>query len=48
MCRWRSLGIVGYGLMFAAAALGRWLVLLQLAEIGFAAACFLELSGGLS
>ena len=35
-------GIVGYGLMFAAAALGRWWVLLQLAEIGFAAACFLS------
>lgn len=35
------LGIVGYGLMFAAAAVGRWWVLLQLAEIGFAAACML-------
>lgn len=36
------LGIVGYGLMFAAAALGRWWMLLQLAEIGFAAACMLS------
>ncbi len=35
-------GIVGYALMFAAAALGRWWVLLQLAEIGFAAASFLS------
>ncbi len=34
-------GIVGYTLMFAAAALGRWWMLLQLVEIGFAAACFL-------
>ena len=35
-------GIMGYGLMLVAAALGRWWVLLQLAEIGFAAACMLS------
>jgi uncharacterized membrane protein len=35
-------GIVGYSLMFFAALFGRWWVLLQLAEIGFAAACFLS------
>ena len=35
-------GIVGYALMFAAAALRRWWALLQLAEIAFAAACFLS------
>ena len=34
-------GIVGYGLMFALALLGRWWAVLQLAEIGFAAACML-------
>ena len=35
-------GIVGYALMFLFAALGRWWITLQLAEIGFAAACMLS------
>jgi vitamin-K-epoxide reductase (warfarin-sensitive) len=34
-------GIAGYGLMLVLALLGRWWALLQLAEIGFGAACFL-------
>ncbi len=36
-----TVGIAGYGLMLVFAALGRFWVVLQLAEIGFAAACFL-------
>ncbi len=36
-----DLGIAGYGLMLLIALTGRWWVLLQLAEIGFAAACML-------
>jgi uncharacterized membrane protein len=36
-----TIGIVGYAAMFLAAAFGRWWILLQLAEIGFGAACFL-------
>jgi uncharacterized membrane protein len=36
-----AIGIAGYSLMFLFAALGRWWIVLQLAEIGFAAACFL-------
>lgn len=36
-----TFGIVGYALMAVTAALGWWWVVLQLAEIGFAAACFL-------
>ena len=36
-----AIGIFGYGLMFLFAALGRWWAVLQLAEIGFGAACFL-------
>ena len=36
-----TIGIAGYGLMFVLALLGRWWAVLQLAEIGFAAACFL-------
>ena len=35
-------GIVGYGLMALAALFGRWWILLQLAEVGFACACFLS------
>ena len=35
------IGIAGYGLMFLFAALGRFSVVLPLAEIGFAAASFL-------
>jgi uncharacterized membrane protein len=35
-------GIVGYGAMALCAAMGWWWVLLQLAEIGFAAACMLS------
>jgi uncharacterized membrane protein len=35
-------GIVGYTAMLLLAAFGRYWVLLQLAEIGFAAACFLS------
>ncbi len=34
-------GIFGYSLMLLCAALGRWWILLQLAEMGFAAACML-------
>lgn len=36
-----TIGIVGYGLMLVLALLGRWWALLQIAEIGFASACFL-------
>ncbi len=36
-----TIGIAGYSIMLLAAALGRWWILLQLAEIGFGAACFL-------
>ncbi len=36
------IGIAGYALMFLLAILGRWWAVLQLAEIGFAAACFLS------
>jgi vitamin-K-epoxide reductase (warfarin-sensitive) len=36
-----TLGIIGYALMLVFAALGRWWVVLQMAEIGFAAACML-------
>jgi uncharacterized membrane protein len=36
-----TIGIVGYAAMFVVAAFGRWWILLQLAEIGFGAACFL-------
>lgn len=36
-----TIGIAGYSLMFLLALLGRWWAVLQLAEIGFAAACFL-------
>ena len=35
-------GMIGYGLMALFAALGRWWITLQLAEIGFAAACMLS------
>ncbi len=35
------IGIGGYAAMLVLALLGRWWVVLQLAEIGFAAACFL-------
>jgi uncharacterized membrane protein len=35
-------GIVGYSLMAIFALLGRWWIVLQLAEIGFGAACFLS------
>jgi vitamin-K-epoxide reductase (warfarin-sensitive) len=35
------IGLVGYSAMLLAAAFGRWWILLQLAEIGFGAACFL-------
>ena len=37
-----AIGIAGYTLMFLCAAMGRWWLLLQLAEIGFGAACFLS------
>jgi uncharacterized membrane protein len=37
-----TIGIVGYILMFALAAFGHFRILLPLAEIGFAAACFLS------
>jgi len=36
-----TFGIGGYALMLLVALTGRWWILLQLAEIGFAAACFL-------
>ncbi len=36
-----TIGVAGYALMFLLAAFGRWWALLQFAEIGFAAACFL-------
>ena len=36
-----AIGIAGYALMIVFVALGRWWVVLQLAEIGFGAACFL-------
>ena len=36
-----TIGIIGYALMFVLALLGRFWAVLQLAEIGFAAACFL-------
>jgi uncharacterized membrane protein len=36
-----TIGIIGYAVMFVAATFGRWWILLQLAEIGFGAACFL-------
>ncbi len=36
-----AIGIAGYAAMFLFAAFGRWWVVLQLSEIGFAAACFL-------
>lgn len=35
------IGIAGYGVMFVLALLGRFWAVLQLAEIGFGAACFL-------
>jgi len=37
-----AFGIAGYALMFLVAIFGRWWILLQLAEIGFGAACFLS------
>ena len=37
-----TIGIAGYSLMLVLALLGRWWALLQFAEIGFAAACFLS------
>ena len=36
-----AVGIAGYSLMLIAAAFGRFWIVLQLAEIGFGAACFL-------
>lgn len=36
-----AIGIAGYTAMFLLAAFGRWWAVLQLAEIGFGAACFL-------
>jgi uncharacterized membrane protein len=36
-----TIGIAGYAVMFLVAALGRWWILLQLSEIGFACACML-------
>ncbi len=36
-----KIGIAGYAAMIVFAALGRWWIVLQLAEIGFGAACFL-------
>lgn len=36
-----AIGIAGYGVMLVLALLGRFWVVLQLAEIGFAAACML-------
>ena len=35
-------GIAGYGLMLVLALMGRWWAVLQFAEIGFGAACFLS------
>ncbi len=37
-----AIGIAGYSSMFILALFGRWWALLQFAEIGFAAACFLS------
>lgn len=37
-----TIGIVGYVIMFLFAAFGRWWIVLQLAEIGLGAACFLS------
>jgi uncharacterized membrane protein len=37
-----AIGIVGYTLMCLLALFGRWWILLQLAEIGFASACMLS------
>jgi vitamin-K-epoxide reductase (warfarin-sensitive) len=37
-----TLGIAGYAVMFLLAAFGRWWILLQFAEIGFACASFLS------
>ena len=37
-----TLGIVAYAIIFVLAAFGRWWAVLQLAEIGFGAACFLS------
>lgn len=37
-----TVGIAGYSLMLVLALLGRFWIVLQLAEIGFAAACFLS------
>jgi len=37
-----TIGIIGYAAMFLFAAFGRWWAVLQLAEIGFGAACFLS------
>jgi vitamin-K-epoxide reductase (warfarin-sensitive) len=37
-----TVGIVGYAAMLIAALLGRFWIVLQLAEIGFGAACFLS------
>ena len=37
-----TVGIVGYGLMLVLALAGRFWIVLQLAEIGFGAACFLS------
>ena len=36
-----AIGIFGYAVMLVLALAGRWWVLLQISEIGFAAACFL-------
>jgi vitamin-K-epoxide reductase (warfarin-sensitive) len=36
-----AIGIGAYAVLFVLAAMGRWWALLQLAEIGFAGACFL-------
>ncbi len=36
------IGIAGYSVMFLFAAFGRWWAVLQLAEMGFAAACLLS------
>jgi len=37
-----AIGMAGYALMFLLALLGRWGALLQVAEIGFGAACLLS------